>query len=172
MNELAVQSASDTNETIDRDALDAEFQQLVEEIDDIATQTKFNNKYLLDGSVTSKVDTSTTNSDIFTVAGVSSVQASGAAGTTYEFADVTGTGLTITRTDGSTSAIETVLLGETSSGEGTITVAGWGLNVTLGPGYTALGVNGKKITMGVFRRLIHSDRCLQMVNVWRFRSIA
>jgi flagellin len=50
MNELAVQSASDTNETIDRGALQAEFTQLTAEINDIASQTKFNNKYLLNGS--------------------------------------------------------------------------------------------------------------------------
>src|SRR6476660_5120035 len=36
MRELAVQSASDTNENIDRDALQAEFEQLQSEIDDIA----------------------------------------------------------------------------------------------------------------------------------------
>lgn len=52
MNELAVQAASDTNETIDRGALQAEFEQLTAEINDIASQTKFNNKYLLDGSFT------------------------------------------------------------------------------------------------------------------------
>jgi len=50
MNELAVQSASDTNETIDRNALQAEYSQLVTEIDDIADQTKFNNRNLLDGT--------------------------------------------------------------------------------------------------------------------------
>lgn len=50
MNELAIQASSDTNETIDRNALQSEFSQLASEIDDIASQTKFNNKYLLDGS--------------------------------------------------------------------------------------------------------------------------
>jgi len=50
MNELAVQSSSDTNENIDRNALNAEYQQLITEINDIASQTKFNNKYLLDGT--------------------------------------------------------------------------------------------------------------------------
>ena len=51
MNELAVQSASDTNEdAVDRDALQAEVNALRNEIDDIATKTTFNNKNLLDGS--------------------------------------------------------------------------------------------------------------------------
>ncbi len=52
MRELATQSASDTNETVDRNALDAEFQALIEEIDDIAEKTAFNNKPLLDGTFT------------------------------------------------------------------------------------------------------------------------
>ncbi len=52
MRELAVQSASDTNDsaTVDRAALDAEFQALIDEIDDIASKTAFNGKKLLDGT--------------------------------------------------------------------------------------------------------------------------
>ncbi len=50
MRELAVQSASDTNQVeIDREALDAEFQELIAEIDDTASKTKFNNMTLIDG---------------------------------------------------------------------------------------------------------------------------
>ncbi|MEL4106719.1 flagellin [Oscillospiraceae bacterium WX1] len=52
MRELAVQSASDTNEnTIDRGALQDEFTQLQSELDDIAKNTTFNKKNLLDGSL-------------------------------------------------------------------------------------------------------------------------
>jgi flagellin len=54
MRELSVQSASDTNEDIDRDALQAEFEQLKAEIDDISDQTKFNNMQLLTGTFGSK----------------------------------------------------------------------------------------------------------------------
>ncbi len=51
MNELAVQSSSDTNDTtVDRAALQQEFEQLKSEINDIASQTKFNGKALLDGT--------------------------------------------------------------------------------------------------------------------------
>jgi flagellin len=50
MRELAVQSASDTNtDALDRKALDAEFQQLVNEIDQIADTTEFNELKLLNG---------------------------------------------------------------------------------------------------------------------------
>lgn len=54
MNELAVQSASDTNVTIDRGALNLEVTQLKAEIDQIATTTKFNESKLLDGTYTGK----------------------------------------------------------------------------------------------------------------------
>lgn len=51
MNELAVQSASGTNETFDRSAISAEFDQLKDEIDQISEQTTFNNMKILDGTL-------------------------------------------------------------------------------------------------------------------------
>ena len=48
--ELSVQSANSTNNTSDREALDAEVQQRIEEIDRIASQTSFNGLKVLDGS--------------------------------------------------------------------------------------------------------------------------
>ncbi len=53
--ELAVQSANATNSTSDREALQAEVDQLAAEIDRVATQTNFNGVSLLDGSFTSQV---------------------------------------------------------------------------------------------------------------------
>jgi len=51
MRELAVQSASDTNETsIDRKALDLEFKQLFDEINQTAQLTEFNTMKLIDGT--------------------------------------------------------------------------------------------------------------------------
>ena len=67
MRELAVQAASDTNDGdyeegeegedggVDRAALDAEFQALLKEINDIADQTAFNTRKLLDGSLSGAV---------------------------------------------------------------------------------------------------------------------
>lgn len=51
MNEIANQSATGTNQSIDRNALNAEFQQLKEEINQIGDQTTFNNMKLFDGSI-------------------------------------------------------------------------------------------------------------------------
>jgi len=53
--ELSVQSANATNSASDRAALQAEVEQLVSEIDRVATQTDFNGTKLLDGSFTSQV---------------------------------------------------------------------------------------------------------------------
>jgi len=55
MRELAVQSASDTNVTLDRAALDLELQQLIEEVDQIAKTSEFNEMKLLDGNFKDKI---------------------------------------------------------------------------------------------------------------------
>ena len=54
MRELAVQSANDTNQAIDRAFLNSEVTQLVAEIDRIANQTTWNGEKILDGNFTSK----------------------------------------------------------------------------------------------------------------------
>lgn len=50
--ELALQSANDTNSDLDRQALDAEVQQLLAEIDSVTKGSDFNGRKLLDGSFT------------------------------------------------------------------------------------------------------------------------
>ncbi|MBB6282016.1 MULTISPECIES: flagellin N-terminal helical domain-containing protein [Geobacillus] len=47
MRELAVQAANGTNQSTDREALDSEFQQLIEEIDRIGKDTQFNKMNIL-----------------------------------------------------------------------------------------------------------------------------
>ncbi len=47
MNELAVQAANGTNSATDRQYIQDEFDQLIEEIDRVAETTKFNETYLL-----------------------------------------------------------------------------------------------------------------------------
>lgn len=53
MRELAVQSANDTNNDTDRGELQKEVEQLIAELDRISTDTEFNTKTLLDGSLIS-----------------------------------------------------------------------------------------------------------------------
>jgi len=50
MRELSVQSSSDTNVNLDRDAIQQEISQLTEELDRISDTTEFNTQKLLDGS--------------------------------------------------------------------------------------------------------------------------
>ena len=54
MNELAVQGANDTNENIDRDAINEELAALTDELDRISETTQFNKQNLLDGSFQDK----------------------------------------------------------------------------------------------------------------------
>ena len=54
MNELAVQAANGTNSTDDRNAIQAEVEQLATEIDRVAETTKFNESYLLKGAANTK----------------------------------------------------------------------------------------------------------------------
>ena len=54
MNELAVQGANDTNQDIDRDAINQELTALTDELDRISETTQFNKQNLLDGSFTNK----------------------------------------------------------------------------------------------------------------------
>lgn len=53
--ELALQSANDTNTTLDRAALQEEVDQLLSEIDNVVDTSNFNGKKLLDGSFTNSV---------------------------------------------------------------------------------------------------------------------
>ena len=54
MNELAVQGANDTNQSIDRDAINQELKALTDEIDRVSQTTQFNKQGLLDGTFTGK----------------------------------------------------------------------------------------------------------------------
>lgn len=54
MNELAVQGANDTNESIDRNAINQELDALTAELDRIASTTQFNKQNLLDGTFQDK----------------------------------------------------------------------------------------------------------------------
>lgn len=61
MNELAIQSANGTNANSDREQIQLEIDQLVEELDRIAETTQFNAQNLLDGSFAYKGYTNTEN---------------------------------------------------------------------------------------------------------------
>jgi flagellin len=88
MRELAVQSASSTVTDANRQSLHAEFGQLINEIDRIATATSYNNTTLLTGfgNAVSQSTTASTALDSATT-GVTATQISGAAAGAYTFID-------------------------------------------------------------------------------------
>lgn len=59
MNELAVQASNGTNSEVDRNAIQAEVDQLLTEIDRVSETTKFNETYLLKGGSGTKTRTTT-----------------------------------------------------------------------------------------------------------------
>ena len=63
MNELAVKAANGTNTTLDRGNINDEVQQLISEIDRVATTTKFNGMALLDGNFNKALQVGSENED-------------------------------------------------------------------------------------------------------------
>jgi len=82
LRELALQSANATNSDSDRQALNAEAQQLIAEITRISDQTNFNGRKLLDGSFSSSVQIGTNVGEIvaFSVAKVTADTLGGGVG--------------------------------------------------------------------------------------------
>ena len=93
MRELAVQSASSTVNDTNRESLNAEFTQLVSEVDRIARVTSYNSSTLLSGygNVVSD-DAAVSTALASTTTGVVGVQISGAAAGTYSLIDGAGDG--------------------------------------------------------------------------------
>lgn len=147
MRELSVQSASDTNETtVDRAALDSEFQQLKNEINDIAGKTKFNDMALLDGSYGVQVSQVLGETSVLGVAGVVSIAATGDSGEIYTFAD-DGTDLTVTRT--SDSQVITLTGGTMANGAQTLNISEYGITIQTNAGFIAESLQAETIQMGV-----------------------
>ena len=88
MRELAIQSASSTVNDSNRTAINAEFTQLVNEIDRVAQVTSYNNTALLSGyGNTVSQDAAVSTALASTTTGVVGVQIAGAASGTYLFSD-------------------------------------------------------------------------------------
>ena len=89
MRSLAVQSSSSTLTDTNRTSLQAEFSQLISEIDRIAQSSKFNDQVLLTGFGNS-IDSTSTAVATSNVTGVTSIALSGAQTGTYTFTDTAG----------------------------------------------------------------------------------
>jgi flagellin len=145
MNELAVQSASDTNQdNVDREALQQEFAELKKEINDIASKTTFNGRALLDGTF-GGISVKNDNIGIVTVNNDQGVLAVG----DYTVAVTLGTDTaTISISDSSGTELASVEYDwDTTPADGDITVidfSGDGLNVSIDLGTKTI----KELTAG------------------------
>jgi flagellin len=115
MRELATQASSDTVGATERGFINDELTQLVEEINNIATRTEFNDQKLLTGSLSTSINTATSEmvagSSLVAATGtsVTAVDVSGAAaGTTFTFTNPGAPSATVTLSDGTTSQSVTV----------------------------------------------------------------
>ncbi|ARP44123.1 Flagellin [Geobacillus thermodenitrificans] len=155
MRELSVQASNDTNTADDREAIGDELVQLKEEIDRISRTTSFNGKGLLNGDLSTSLDTASSNIKVgatFDNTSVSQVVVSGAkAGEIYalSYNDATKQ-LTLTR--GSDNVSQTINLSAvTPKGDAkTLSFNELGISFTLTGTATStddLGaaLNGKKI---------------------------
>ena len=108
MRELAVQSSNDTNTDNDRASLDAEFSQLLEEIDRIANNTSFNGQVLLDGSFsTAKFQVGAEASQTITVT-ISAADAAALSVTGLSVGDFTAAQSAISAIDAAIDTVDTV----------------------------------------------------------------
>lgn len=69
MRELSVQAANDTNTLDDRTAIQSEIDELLDELDRVSKDTEYNQKYLLDGSLSHTGVASSAKIDLFEVSG-------------------------------------------------------------------------------------------------------
>ena len=86
MRELSVQSASSTVNDLNRESIQAEFNQIIQEIDRISLSTTYNDQTLLTGFGNS-IDTASTVVTGSATSGVVDVKISGASSGTYTFVD-------------------------------------------------------------------------------------
>ncbi|MDO9597683.1 MAG: flagellin [Azoarcus sp.] len=132
MRELAVQASNATNSAQDRAALQAEVNQLVEQINTVASQTSFNGIKLLDGSFNSQSFQVGANAgEKIDIASISSAKA-----------DALGVGTTSSY---STSVNATAVTGGAISAAG-ITVNGFGVGPSKSDGVSAAGSNDSAIS--------------------------
>ena len=156
MRELAVQASSSTVNSNNRNNLQAEFSQLIAEIDRVALSTSYNNTVLLSGFGNTVSEVSSTAVTASGITGVTGISLSGAAAGTYTFLDTDPTDNKITVGNGvatQTISIGSILDNDAIGGvvaTGTTAVANFdriGLIVNLDDRYRDGDLNGRTINV-------------------------
>ena len=106
MNELAVKAANGTNTTLDRGNINDEVQQLISEIDRVATTTKFNGMALLDGNFNKALQVGSENEDAQRISVDLSGKGIKASAVGMEGTDISG--VAVDTEDNAKSAITTI----------------------------------------------------------------
>jgi len=157
MRELAVQASNDTLSSSDRTSINTELQQLEQEVNGVASRTKFNGQGLLSGSMVTTQSGGTANVGVqlntTAAATIRSIDVSGAqAGKTYS---LTSTGSTVTLTRSGDNVAQTVTVGATAAnGTQTVSFGSLGVSITVDAGAAkaaadlATDLGGKNITTG------------------------
>jgi flagellin len=153
MRELAVQASNDTLSDNDRTNINTELQQLKTEINSVASQTKFNGKGLLSGSLVTSLGGVTANdlivNDSITNGGetavATSIDVSGArSGETFTF---TASGTTLTLTRGSDSVAQSLTAGAiAANGTQSLNFSSLGVKVTLA---SSAGMTAANVAAGI-----------------------
>jgi len=170
--ELAVQSANATNSQSDRDALNAEVRQLVDEVDRVAKQAEFNGTKLLDGSFTAQLFQVGANAgQAIAITETADTRAASLGGAVFDTftgtsvaagtatAATTITGIEITDSLGNVTTIDDV---EVAIGDTATQIVGKiaaGINAKIGETglYAEVAANGVDITFSSVRQAIDAN---------------
>jgi len=169
MRELAVQGANDTNEQVDRDAIQEELDSLKTEITRIGKSTQFNGKNLLDGTLGSNT---TLHADLTVANGINGVKVNGAADDTYTLTVADNAGATdITITNGSGVSQTISAIADPAAGESAdVSFDAFGITLEVNSGLNAGAANitGDTITVaaaGVDLQIGANNEAEQKLNI-------
>lgn len=151
MKELAIQSGSDNVTSNDRQKIDAEYQQLFQEIDRTVQNTKYQGSTLLDGNY--GVQDSGTGTLTGTMGGVTlvtgSISFSGAqASTTYTLTQSAATAVTMTKGSGAGSVAQTIATSGSAGATQTLNFDKLGVSFAVAGTLGATDLNSKTIITG------------------------
>ncbi len=165
MNELTVQGSNDTNQDIDRDAINQELAALTEEIDRIASTTQFNKQQLLNGEFQDKrlhvgantnqnieISIGAMNADAIGLNDAVTVTMRGSKVTTYSVNGVTGS-----VKDAVISAVKSTAVGNVASAAGRITVVAANLTWSVGGQRFSVGAGGLSAASAAAKSLYDAD---------------